>query len=431
MICVKKSVIERIHHINGALRLPGDKSISHRAVILGALAQGKTRIVNFCTGDDTARTIQALQALGISIEGSGTEFVVWGKGLTGLLEPQDVLYTGNSGTTTRLLTGLLSGQPFFSVLTGDASLRSRPMKRVSSPLRMMGARIDGRGDGNYAPLTIRGGNLSPIEYELPVASAQVKSALLLAGLYADGTSRIIESAATRDHTERMLQAMGASIERKNGTVAINGFPELAPLELYVPGDISSAAFFIVAASIVPGSEIVIYDVGMNPSRTGVLDILRQMGANIGIRQAQEAGGEPRADLVVRSAELHAVTIEGDMIPRAIDELPVLAVAAAYAEGTTIIRNAQELRVKETDRISAMAAGLKAMGADVEEFPDGLSIIGREELEGATVSSCGDHRIAMAFTIAGLGAAGKTTIEDAEAVGISYPEFFNSLRSLSV
>ncbi len=428
---MKNITVSKIRCLQGELYVPGDKSICHRATILGSIAQGKTRIANFCSGDDTLRTIQAFRSLGIAIEGGGRKYTVWGKGLRGLQEPLDVIDAGNSGTTTRLLTGLLSGQHFHSVITGDASLRSRPMKRVISPLRSMGARIDGRGDGSYVPLAIRGGDLSPIQYTMPVASAQVKSALLLAGLFAHGTTEVTEPLATRDHTERILEAMGADLEREATTVRIQGFPNLEPCTLNVPGDISSAAFFIVAASIIPDSEILIRDVGCNPLRTGVLEILKQMGACLEITRSCIDSGEPRADLLVRHARLKGVAIGGGLIPTAIDELPVLAVAAAFAEGTTSIRDAKELRVKETDRIHAMVTGLRKFGVTVEEFSDGMAITGREELTGTTVSSFKDHRIAMAFLIAGLAAAGETTVEDTDAIAISYPEFMDSLESLMV
>jgi len=428
---VAQNTIETIRTLRGTVRVPGDKSISHRAVILGALSSGKTRISNFCSGDDTSRTVQAFRSLGVSAETDGSDVLIWGKGITALQEPPDVLDLGNSGTTTRLMAGVLSGQPFLSVLTGDASLRSRPMRRVVAPLRLMGATIDGRKSGDYAPLTIRGRRLAPLHYDLPVASAQVKSALLLAALYAEGVTCLTEPSETRDHTERMLKAAGALIECEGTLIRIEGGAELQPLDVHVPGDISSASFLLVAASIVPESEIVISDVGINPTRTGVLDVLRQMGADIEISHVKERDGEPRADLTVRRAELRGTTIEGPLIPRTIDELPVLAIAAAFAQGTTILRDAQELRIKESDRISALVDGLRAMGSQVEESPDGMVIAGREKLQGAKVRSYGDHRIAMAFAVAGLAASGQTIIDDTDAVLTSYPEFFETLRFLSV
>lgn len=426
---MKKISVSKISSLKGALQLPGDKSISHRAIIFGALGQGQTSVTNFCSGEDTYRTVEAFRSLGIRIDGDDRKYTVHGKGLTGLKEPGNVIDAGNSGTTTRLITGLLSGQHFHTVITGDDSLRSRPMKRVTAPLRTMGARIDGRENGNYVPLAIRGTDLAPLTYDIPVASAQVKSALILAGLYANGTTEITEPIATRDHTERMLAAMGADIDREGKTIRVQGFPKLDPLTVQVPGDISSAAFFMVAATIVPGSEVLLRDVGYNPSRTGVIDILKEMGADIEITNPSLEGGEPKVDVLVRYGKLSAATIAGDMIPRAIDELPILAVAAAYAEGTTTIRDAKELRVKETDRIHAMVCGLRDFGATVEEFEDGMAVTGKEQLQGTTVSSFGDHRIAMALIVAGLAAIGETTVEGSDAIAISYPEFMDSLKSL--
>jgi len=419
----------KVNHLKGEIYPPGDKSISHRAIILGSIAQGKTHVTNFCPGEDTLRTIKAFQSLGIKIEGKGNEYTIWGKGLNGLQEPQDVIDAGNSGTTTRLLTGLLCGQSFFSVITGDASLRSRPMKRVTEPLRAMGASIDGRGEGEFAPLAIRGGLLTPIKYQTPVASAQVKSALLLGGLYADGVTQITEPALSRDHTERMLKAMGANIEREGTTVRVKGFPQLEAFSLSIPGDISSAAFFIVGATLLPGSRIIIRNVGVNPLRTGVLKILQQMGADIEIIETKEEGGEPIADLIVNSSSLKSVEIGGDLIPQAIDEIPILAIAAAHAEGTTVIRDAKELRVKETDRIKAIVIGLKKFGVKVEEFNNGMAITGKSKLKGTTVSSYGDHRIAMAFIIAGLTALGETKVEDTKTIATSFPNFMELLESV--
>jgi 3-phosphoshikimate 1-carboxyvinyltransferase len=426
---VKNITVHKKHCLKGEFYPPGDKSISHRAIILGSIAHGKTHVTNFCLGEDTLRTIQAFRSLGIKIEGSETEYTVWGKGLNGLQEPQDVIDAGNSGTTTRLITGLLSGQSFFSVINGDASLRKRPMKRITDPLRAMGAKIDGRGEGDYVPLAIRGGKLTPLEYKTPVASAQVKSALLLGGLYADGVTQVTEPAFSRDHTERMLGAIGASIEKIGTTVRIHGFPNLEAFTLFIPGDISSAAFFIVGATLLTDSRVIIRNVGVNPLRTGILEILKQMGANIEITKIREEGGEPIADLIVKPYPLKAVEIKGDMIPQTIDEIPILAVAAAHAEGTTVIRDAKELRVKETDRINAMATGLKKFGVKVEEFSDGMAITGQPELKGTTVFSYGDHRVAMAFTIAGLTASGETKVEDTASIATSFPNFMESLESL--
>lgn len=416
--------------LKGAVSPPGDKSISHRAIILGSIGRGKTQVSNFCSGEDTARTIGAFRSLGIKVAGGGSEYVVWGKGLNGLQEPRNIIDAGNSGTTTRLLTGLLGGQDFFSIITGDDSLRKRPMKRITDPLRAMGAKIDGREQGDFAPLAIRGGSLTPLNYKTPVASAQIKSALLLAGLYADGVTEVTEPAPSRDHTERMLEAMGAVIRREGTAVRVEGAPTLEPFSLFVPGDLSSAAFFIVGATLLPGSQVVVRNVGTNPLRTGVLSILEKMGAHVEIVEPKEEAGEPLADLLVESSPLKAVEIKGDMIPRAIDEIPILAVAAAKAEGTTVIRDAKELRVKETDRIKAIVSGLRRFGVTVEEFDDGMAITGQQELRGATVSSYGDHRVAMAFIIAGLTASGETKVEDTASIATSFPEFMESLESLS-
>jgi len=427
---VESIIVNKNKRLRGAIYPPGDKSISHRAIIFGSLARGKSKVTNFCPGDDTLNTLKAFQSLGITIEGSGTEYTIWGKGLKGLQEPSDIIDAGNSGTTTRLLTGLLGGQNFFSVLTGDASLRKRPMKRVTEPLRAMGAKIDGREGGDYVPLAIRGGNLRSITYHTPVASAQIKSAILLGGLYADGVTEVIEPVLSRDHTERMLKALGAHVETKNTMVRVEGFSELEAFSLFVPGDISSAAFFVVGGAIIPDSEVTIRDVGINPLRTGILDVLKNMGADIKIGEIKEEGGEKRADIIVKSSLLKAVEISGELIPRTIDELPILTVAASQAEGTTIIRDAKELRVKETDRIKAMAEGLRRFGVQVEEFEDGMAITGPQKLKGARVSSYGDHRVAMAFIIAGLTASGETIVEDTAPIATSFPNFMELLDSLS-
>ena len=426
---MKSITVQKKNCLKGEFYPPGDKSISHRAIMLASLAEGKTKLTNFCSGEDTLGTVQAFQALGIEIDKNETNCTVFGKGLHGLREPDNILDVGNSGTTVRLMTGLLSGQNFFSTITGYDSLRTRPMKRITDPLRDMGANIDGRGNANFVPLSIRGGALSPIRYELPVASAQVKSALLLAGLYAEGITEITEPLPSRDHTERMLSAMGAKIQKDKTTVRVTGFPKLNPFSLQIPGDISSAAFFIVGATLIPNSNIVIRQAGINPLRTGILEILKQMGANIEIINIKEECGELTADIVVQSASLKGVNIAGEIIPRTIDEIPILAVAAAHADGTTTIRNAKELRVKETDRIAAVVKGLKKFGVKVEELSDGMAITGPNDLQGASVVSYGDHRIAMAFIIAGLTASAQTTVEDTEPIETSFPQFMLSLDSL--
>jgi 3-phosphoshikimate 1-carboxyvinyltransferase len=375
-----------------------------------------------------------MQSLGISVEGAETgRLVVHGKGLDGLSEPAGVLDLGNSGTGMRLLAGLLAGQDFFSILTGDRYLVQRPMARVVDPLRRMGAVIDGRSGGKYAPLAIRGGgrNLRPIEYASPVASAQVKSALLLCGLYADGTTSVTEPHKSRDHTERMLRFFGVDIQEQGLRVSVQGRQKLrAAGTLQVPSDISSAAFFMVAAAIVPGSDLLIRNVGVNPTRTGVIDILKQMGADITLDNPREQAGEPVADIRVRSGALRAVRIEGEVIPRAIDEIPIVSVAAAYAAGTTVIKDAAELRVKESDRIAAMAAELRKMGATVKELPDGMEITGMESLAGAVCESHGDHRIAMSLAVAGLAARGETVVRDTEWVETSFPGFERMLKQVA-
>ena len=423
-------IVNKIKWLRGTIYPPGDKSISHRAIIFGSLARGKSKVTNFCPGDDTLNTLKAFQSLGIKIEGSRNEYTIWGKGLKGLQEPSDIIDAGNSGTTTRLLTGLLGGQNFFSVITGDASLRKRPMKRVTEPLRAMGAKIDGREGGDCVPLAIRGGNLRSITYHTPVASAQIKSAILLGGLYADGVTEVIEPFLSRDHTERMLKALGAPVETKKNMVRIKGFSELEAFSLFVPGDISSAAFFVVGGAIIPDSEVIIRGVGINPLRTGILDVLKNMGADISIGEIKEEGGEERADIIVKSSLLKGVEVSGGLIPRTIDELPILAVAASQAEGTTIIRDAKELRIKETDRIKTMAEGLRRFGVQVEEFEDGMAITGPQKLKGTRVSSYGDHRVAMAFIIAGLTASGETIVEDTAPIATSFPNFMELLDSLS-
>ena len=424
-------LIQPSRGLRGEIVLPGDKSISHRSVMFAALAKGKTVINGFLTGEDTTHTAQAVRMMGIDIEVRGTNrLVVHGKGLDGLSEPPDVLDLGNSGTGMRLLAGLLAGQDFFSVLTGDQFLRKRPMARIVEPLRSMGALIDGRSKGKLAPLTIRGGRqrLRSIEYASPIASAQVKSALLLAGLFADGDTSVSEPSKSRDHTERMFRFFGAEVREQGNQVTLRGRQDLNPAgPLDIPADISSAAFFLVAASIVPHSDLVVRNVGVNPTRTGILDVLASMGADIRLENRREQAGEPVADIGIKYTRLHAVPIEGEMVPRAIDEIPVLAVAASYAEGTTVIKDAAELRVKESDRIATMASELLKMGVAVNELPDGMEIIGKDYLNGATCESHGDHRIAMSMAVAGLAAKGETLIRDTEWIDTSFPGFERLLK----
>lgn len=414
--------------LQGTTQVPGDKSISHRAVMLGALAQGETIITGFLAGEDCLATIACFRDMGVDIRRQDNRVQIQGAGLHGLQQPEQPLYVGNSGTTIRLLLGILSGQVFPSVINGDASIQKRPMARVAKPLRLMGARITGEGD--LAPLTISpAGTLTGIEYLLPVASAQVKSALLLAGMYAKGVTSVTEPAPSRDHTEIMLASFGVAIKRQGLTASVEGPVVLQGREIAVPGDISSAAFLLVAALIIPGSEVVIRQVGINPTRSGIIDVLRAMGGNIEVQQLTSNLAEPVADILVRSSELRGVTVEGDIIPRLIDEIPAIAVAAAFAKGTTIIRDAAELKVKESNRIAAMVQGLTAMGGDVSELDDGLVIRGGKALHGAAIESRGDHRIAMAFAVAGIAACGETNIGNEDCIPVSFPGFAEILRQL--
>jgi 3-phosphoshikimate 1-carboxyvinyltransferase len=419
--------------LQGTLQIPGDKSISHRALMLGALATGETTIQGLLLGEDPRSTAACFTAMGAQISPLNTELVtVTGIGLGKIQEPVDILDAGNSGTTMRLMLGILAAHPdrFFTV-TGDESLRSRPMLRVVKPLVQMGAQIWGRNGNSLAPLAVRGQNIKPIHYHSPIASAQVKSAILLAGLMADGRTTVTEPALSRDHSERMLRAFGANVEVDPDThsATVTGYPTLQGQQVIVPGDISSAAFWLVAGAIVPGSELYIENVGVNPTRTGILVALELMGADITREHEREVAGEPVADLRVKHGKLTACEIGGDLIPRSIDEIPILAVAAVFATGTTIIRDAEELRVKESDRIQVMATELTKMGAKVTELPDGLEITGTGALVGAELDSYADHRIAMSLAIAAMMAKGKTTIDRAEAAAVSYPTFFDSLRSI--
>jgi 3-phosphoshikimate 1-carboxyvinyltransferase len=416
--------------LRGEIAVPGDKSISHRAVILGAIAEGETRVENMLRAEDTLSTIRCLQQMGVRIEDSGSgPVVVHGVGLRGLRAPAGPLDVGNSGTSLRLLLGLLAGQDFAATLTGDASLRTRPHAQVVAPLRMMGASIECQGERCLAPVTVRGGQLRGIEYTLPVASAQFKSAVLLAGLYAEGETTVIEPSPCRDHTERMLRYFGARLGQEGPRITIGGGQKLTGSPVVVTSDISSAAFFLVAASIVPGSRVRIPGVGVNPTRDGALEVLERMGACITRSAERNVAGEPVADLEVESASLVGTEIGGDLIPRLIDELPVLAVAAAVATGETVIRDAAQLRVKESDRIVAIADGLTRMGAEVEERPDGLRIAGSARLRGAVCDAPGDHRMAMAFAVAGLVATGETVITGAESIGTSFPEFPGRMQGI--
>lgn len=417
--------------VRGAIAVPGDKSISHRSIMFGSLARGTTIVRGFLRGEDTISTLKAFRAMGVNACDDGEVIRIQGAGLHGLKEPVDVLDCGNSGTSMRLLTGMLAGQNFFSVLSGDQYLRNRPMGRVIEPLAGMGATIFGRAGGTRAPLAIQGRTLKGISFSSPVASAQVKSALLLAGLYADGETRVTEPSLSRDHSERMLRYFGADIEPLSNGARIRGGRILEGREVHVPGDISSAAFFIVAALLVPDSELLITGVGMNPTRTGIIDILLRMGASIEQLNFSETSGEPVADLLVRSSSLHGIEIGGELVPRAIDEFPVICVAASCAEGKTVLRDARELRVKETDRIAAMAANLSKAGVSVVETEDGMEITGGGRLLGCTADSFGDHRIAMSMIMAGLVAKGETTVTDVGCISTSFPSFIELLERVCV
>lgn len=422
-------VMKKARGLKGEIEVSADKSISHRAVMFSSLASGEGIVRNFLSAEDTLSTCHCIARLGIEIEKDGELLRVKGKGLHGLKEPCDVLNCGNSGTTMRLLSGLLAGQSFFSVLSGDQSLNRRPMKRVVEPLTKMGAEINTRS-GVCAPLAITGRKLEGIHYQLPVASAQVKSCLMLAGLTAASETLLIEPEKTRDHTERMLSAMGAQIEIEELSVRVKPVEKLHAQEFQVPGDISSAAFFIVAALVVPGSEITIRNVGMNSTRSGILDVLGEMGARFTVENTRTIGGEPVADLTVYHSNLKAVQVKGTIIPRLIDELPILAVAMTFASGDSMVKDAGELRVKETDRIQAICTELARMGAIIEEKADGFIIQGQaSRLKGTRVQSHGDHRIAMSLAVAALIAEGETVIENSQVVNISYPEFWETLHNL--
>ena len=416
--------------VRGDIIVPGDKSISHRSIMLGAIANGVTTVRGFLRGEDNMSTMHAFRAMGVEINDDGETIQITGRGLHGLKEPGDVLDCGNSGTTIRLITGLLSGQSFFSVVTGDQYLRKRPMKRVVEPLSLMGARIAGRNGGTLAPLAINGGLLKGIDYQSPVSSAQIKSSLMLAGLYAEGETSVSEPSLSRDHSERMFRLFGASITTNARGVTVRGGVELTAREVTVPGDISSAAFFMVAALITPNSELLIKNVGVNPSRTGVIDILQAMGGNIQLLDEREVSGEPVADILVRSSSLKGIAISGSVVPRAIDEFPAICIAAACAEGVTAIRDAKELRVKETDRITAMADNLRKLSVTVLEFEDGMDITGTERITGETVDSCGDHRIAMSMSVAALVASSAITVTDIACVATSFPTFFPLLKKVT-
>ncbi len=424
--------------LKGTLSVPGDKSITHRAIMLSALAEGESTIKAYCRGEDCLNTVRAFQALGVRIDESPDQLRVHGKGLWGLAEPDQPIDCGNSGTGIRLLAGLLAGQDFFTVLTGDESVRRRPMGRVVRPLREMGATIAGRKGGELAPLAVTGSRLKAIEYQLPVPSAQVKSALLFAALFAEGTTRVTEPRPSRDHTERLFRYFGIPLDRKGATIAVEGRSSLrwsGANALVVPGDLSAAAFFVVGATIVPDSDVTVVGVGVNPTRTGILEVLSRMGADIQISNRREEAGEPVADLRIKSAALHGISIGPEDIPQTIDEFPILCVAAAVAQGETIISGAEELRVKESDRIATMAMELRKMGVQITEKSDGMIIQGlgsshgNQGLQGAACASHGDHRVAMSLAIAGLAAHSPTIIRDTECIETSFPNFERKMLEL--
>lgn len=422
----KRKLKRANQRLTGTIRVPGDKSISHRAVILGAIAQGRTEVKHFLDSEDVMRTVKAFQEMGVDIKKSVDTLIIEGKGIRALKEPAHPLYFGNSGTTTRLMLGLLAGLPFFTMIHGDDSLTNRPMNRVVEPLKMMGASIDGREQGNLLPLAIRGSALKGIDYRLPVKSAQVKSCLLLAGLLAEGTTKITEDTLTRNHSENMLKAFGADIHTNNNTTTITNKNNLTAAPVFVPGDISSAAFFLAAASVVPGSRIILKNAGLNQTRTGIIDVLHRMGAGLEILSEEKTGGERSGDLQITNTELKGITMEGDLIPRLIDEIPIIALIATQAEGTTMIRDAEELRVKETDRIQAVVDVLSSLGANIEATDDGLIIHGKTPLKGGIIPPYNDHRIAMMAAIASLITKEEVILEDASPINTSYPDFFKDL-----
>ena len=418
-------VIQKIKKAVGQIKVPGDKSISHRAVMLGSLANGVTEISGFLKGADCLSTIDCFRKMGIDIDINGENVTVHGNGLRGLKKPDEMLYTGNSGTTTRLLCGILAGQNFDTSITGDASIQKRPMGRVVQPLSMMGAKIE----NEYCPLYITGTKLHGIDYKMPVASAQVKTAIILAGLYADGETVIHEIEKSRDHTELMLSAMGADLTVDNLDITVKPTNDLTAVNVDVPGDISSAAFFLVLGAIMPNSQITVTNVGINPTRTGIIDVLKDMGANITLENVHTSAGETVADITVRSSSLKGTTVGGDIIPRLIDELPIIAVAAVFADGQTVIKDAQELKVKETNRIRAVVDEFNKCGIDITETDDGMIINGGKSIHGADFKTYGDHRMAMSLTVLAQLADGESTLDDSDCACVSYPTFFDDFYKL--
>ena len=418
-------VIQKIKKAAGQIKVPGDKSISHRAVMLGSLANGVTEISGFLKGADCLSTIDCFRKMEIDIDINGENVTVHGNGLRGLKKPDEMLYTGNSGTTTRLLCGILAGQNFDTSITGDASIQKRPMGRVVQPLSMMGAKIE----NEYCPLYITGTKLHGIDYKMPVASAQVKTAIILAGLYADGETVIHEIEKSRDHTELMLSAMGADLTVDNLDITVKPTNDLTAVNVDVPGDISSAAFFLVLGAIMPNSQITVTNVGINPTRTGIIDVLKDMGADITLENVHTSAGETVADITVRSSSLKGTTVGGDIIPRLIDELPIIAVAAVFADGQTVIKDAQELKVKETNRIRAVFDEFNKCGIDITETDDGMIINGGKSIHGADFKTYGDHRMAMSLTVLAQLADGESTLDDSDCACVSYPTFFDDFYKL--
>ena len=418
-------VIQKIKKAIGQIKVPGDKSISHRAVMLGSLANGVTEISGFLKGADCLSTIDCFRKMGIDIDINGENVTVHGNGLRGLKKPDEMLYTGNSGTTTRLLCGILAGQNFDTSITGDASIQKRPMGRVVKPLSMMGAKIE----NEYCPLYITGTKLHGIDYKMPVASAQVKTAIILAGLYADGETVIHEIEKSRDHTELMLCAMGADLTVDNLDITVKPTNDLTAVNVDVPGDISSAAFFLVLGAIMPNSQITVTNVGINPTRTGIIDVLKDMGADITLENVHTSAGETVANITVRSSSLKGTTVGGDIIPRLIDELPIIAVAAVFADGQTVIKDAQELKVKETNRIRAVVDEFNKCGIDITETDDGMIINGGKSIHGADFKTYGDHRMAMSLTVLAQLADSESTLDDSDCACVSYPTFFDDFYKL--
>lgn len=422
-------IVKRANSMKGELTVPGDKSISHRGIMFGAIAEGTTELEGFLDGADCHSTISCFRQMGIEISQDHDRVQIHGKGLYGLRQPKDMLDAGNSGTTVRLISGILAGQPFTTQLTGDASIQKRPMKRIMTPLSLMGASIRSLAGNDCAPLEIHGGSLVPIHYDSPVASAQVKSCVLLAGLYAEGQTSVTEPVPSRDHTERMLSGFGAEITSRERTATVTGHPRLIGQHITIPGDISSAAYFIAAGLICPNSDLYIRNVNTNPTRAGILTVAKQMGGKITLENQRVVSGEEVCDIHVVSSDLHGTQIDRELIPSLIDEIPVIAVMAAFAEGTTVIKDAQELKVKESNRIDSVTENLNAMGGDAIPTEDGMIIHGGRPLHGARILTRSDHRIAMSFAIAGLAADGETTFDDPGCIDISYPTFFETLRSV--